>query len=175
MSPLSPRLLSPSSQCHPNAPPKTPLYHLLVWHVCGTAWCLVLPRKEWDQIENSFLPPFVSLRLARLRPPPLPTVSICSSLSGAGWGGGETCTRRHTNTYMGCKHVLSAGTHSRTHTQTHTQRSRSKNQQSALPPCYEINKLQNHDKNTQILEILSSWGINAAQIIAKEWNSCIIL
>jgi len=115
-SPLSPRLPFASSYCHPNVPSKTPLYHLLVWHVWGSAWCLVLLCKEGDKIDNSVLLSFVSLCLARLRPPP-PTVSICSSLSRAGWGGGETCIRRHTNTYRGCKHVL----HWHSHTNcTHT-------------------------------------------------------
>lgn len=113
MLPLSSRLLCVSSHSHPNDPSRTPLHHLLVWHVCGTAWCPVLPRtrrREGWKTPVSFL----LFRCAPIEtapkpptPPPLhpPTVSICSSLSGAGWGGGETCIHRHTQTYMGCKHM----------------------------------------------------------------------
>lgn len=113
VTPVHPSCLSSWTQCHlcrpgcsmhrPTVTRVTPLFHLFVWHFGGTAWCLVLLRKEGDKIEKSFLLSFVSLCLARLDPPP-PTVSICSSLRGAGWGGGGTC--RNTDTHTGCKQEL---------------------------------------------------------------------
>lgn len=79
VTPVHPSCLSSWTQCHlcrpgcsmhrPTVTRVTPLFHLFVWHFGGTAWCLVLLRKEGDKIEKSFLLSFVSLCLARLDPP----------------------------------------------------------------------------------------------------------